>query len=54
MVYKDTIRESLTTAFLVEKKFGGITTQRCNTLLDSDISDVYFNNTLIPAGRTKR
>lgn len=38
------------TAFIVEKKFGGITTQKCNTLLDCDISDVQFNNTFVPAG----
>lgn len=50
-VHKDCIRESLSTAFIVEKKFGGITTQNSNTLLDCDICDVQFNNTLVPAGK---
>lgn len=46
------VRESISTAFVIEKQFGGITTQKCNTLLDCDISDVYFNNTCVPAGNT--
>lgn len=49
-INKDDVRESSMTAFVVEKKFGGITTQKHQTLLDADISDVHFSNTCVPPG----
>lgn len=49
-IYKDDLVESKCTAFIVEKQFGGITTQKSDILLDCDVADVQFNNTPVPAG----
>lgn len=48
-VKRHDIVEAYITAFLVEKKFDGITVNKCSTSTDMDIANVVFKDTCVPS-----